>query len=1217
MDKNAIKKFATWARIELIARVSQKAEHLGVTQKNPGNPMDQSVHGHLLSVREQSQRAALIARVTAKGWQHTMEEVAYTWFNRFCALRYMEVNGYLPSHIRVFTDEEGAFKPQILTEAIHLELKGLDRDKVYQFKDKNQTEALYKYLLITQCNALSKVLPRMFQRIEDDTELLLPDNLLREGSVIEQMISLVPEDDWTDQVQIIGWLYQYYNAEPKDKVFANLKKNIKISKHDIPAATQLFTPDWIVRYMVENSLGRIWLERKRALDETIDEKAAAEGFGWKYYLPEAEQEPQVQAEIKKQRQSRKDLKPADIMCIDPCMGSGHILVYMFDVLMQICRDYGYSDREAVRSILEQNLYGLDIDDRAAQLAYFAVMMKARQYDRRLLTRTLFDGKPDIPQPQVYPIMESNSLNLDMVAYFVGKDAGLRENMDTLMHELKDAKEYGSILTISPVDFNALYARFDEVVDEVHFQRDAVLHTLLPFVRQAQALAQQYEVVVTNPPYMGSSNMSKPLLDFVKTKYPVTKADMSTVFMERTPHMLCANGYLAMINIPVWMSLSSYVELRKLLIKKHIFQNMVHPGRGVFGSDFGTTSFVIAKTAIRSYRGCYYRLFDQQGEVSSVDELEQRFLEKSDEFIACQDNYSKIPGSPIAYWASNELINNYQKGIRLDSVAQTKQGIKTADNERFLRLWHEVIFPDTSILSGGNQKWFPCNKGGSFRKWYGNNEYVINWEDNGREIKEYRDDNGRQKSRPQNLQYMLREGLTYTNISISSFGVRYCPEGFIYDAAGSGIFCNDSEMLYYVLAFLTSKVAALITTIASPTMSFEVGQVSTLPLLIESRPDASELVKESIRISQYDWDMFESSWDFKNHPLVIYGVSLHSKPVEGNMLESTPDVQIGILKNNEGIMYYEKGLSKAYTLHSAYEMWKEACDNRFNQLKANEEALNRIFIDIYGLQEELTPEVEEKDVTVYRIIDEPNAKQRKMRYVLSRRDAMVSLISYAVGCMFGRYSLDVEGLAYAGGEWDDSKYSTYLPDRDGILPITDEEYFTDDILTRFVNWVRAAYGADSQEENLRFVAEALGGSGTPREVIRNYFLKDFYKDHLKTYQKRPIYWLFDSGKENGFKALIYLHRYRPDTIARLRTDNVHELQSRYRTAVGSLENRIASAATTERVRLNKQLAKVTAQAEELRLYEEKIHHLADQMIAIDLDDGVKHNYAIFQDVLAKI
>ena len=1183
MDKNAIKKYAVWARKELISRVAQKAQQYGITETEMVDANADSVNGKVLSAEEMQQRRALIAQINEKGYQQVMEEVAYTWFNRFSALRFMEVNGYLPSHVRVFTDENNAFKPQILAEALHLELDKLDKDKVYALKETERTEELYKYLLIVQCNALNSILPGMFQTIADYTELLLPDNLLREGSVIEQMISQIPEDNWQDAVQIIGWLYQYYNSEKKDDVFAALKKNVKITKENIPAATQLFTPDWIVRYMVENSLGRLWVEghpdAKAQLLPTPEEQAAytagnrdPEDTKWHYYLEEAQQEPQVQAQLAEIRKQYAALTPEQIKVIDPCCGSGHILAYLFDVLMQIYENYGYTSRDAVTSILQNNLYGLDIDDRAAQLAYFAVMMKARRYDRRFFSHTT--------QPHVYAIEESNHIEKPDVEYFCNGDPTLTDAMHTILTQLYDAKEYGSILTITPQDWDALYARFDEVADESSFHRESIRKKLLPLVRVAQTLAQKYDVVVTNPPYMGSSGMGAKLAEYVKKNYPDTKSDMSTVCMEKALNMCKPCGYMSMINIPVWMFLSSYEKLRGIMLSENTIINMVHPGRGIFGSDFGTTSFVIGKKHIVGYLGHYRRLFEKQGEVETIEIREHRFLEKKGIFFANQDSFAKIPGSPVAYWISKELLTDF-KAQKVSDISSPKVGLQTGENDRFVRLWYEVnnakIKFDAHSMESAIQsqaKWFPYNKGGFFRKWYGNNDCIVNWENDGYEIRHFYDKCGKLRSRPQNTNTYFKENITWSKISSGSIAFRYKPRGNIYDVAGTSIFAPH-DMLFYLEAFLNSCVAGKIAEILSPTLNYEVGQISNFPLIISNeRNKILSVVQDLTKCSQLDWDSFETSWDFTRHPFVK---AITKYP---NMMDI-------------GNIY----------LAECYDIWAGECEERFEKLKANEEELNRIFIDIYGLQDELTPEVEDKDVTV-------------RRADLSRD--VRSFISYAVGCMFGRYSPTYDGLAYAGGTWDDGKYNIYKPDADGIIPICDDEYFEDDMVGRFVEFVRVVYGDSSLEDNLRFIANALGGKGQPKEVIRNYFLNDFYTDHCKIYQKRPIYWLFDSGKKNGFKCLIYLHRYQPDTIARIRTDYVHEQQARYRTAIEDLEKQVAAAtSTSERVKLTKQLNKVQAQDAELHQYEEKVHALADQMIKIDLDDGVKHNYEIFKDVLAKI
>lgn len=1181
MDKNAIKKYAVWARRELISRVSQKALQYGITDKSIVEATADSINGKVLSASEKRQRQALISQIRAKSYEQVMEEVAYTWFNRFSALRFMEVNGYLPSRVRVFTDDTNAFKPQIIAEAIQLELDGLDMEKVYAFKDANDDEGLFKYLLIVQCNALSKILPGMFQRIEDYTELLLPDNLLREGSVIEQMVSMIPEEDWKDQVQIIGWLYQYYNAEKKDEVFAALKKNVKITKENIPAATQLFTPDWIVRYMVENSLGRLWLEGHPNEDLKGN---------WRYYLEEAEQEPEVQEKLAEIRKEYAGITPEQIKCIDPCSGSGHILAYLFDVLVQIYEAYGYTTREAVASIVENNIYGLDIDDRAAQLAYFSVMMKARQYDRRFLTRKDEDGNPAIPQPHVYAICESNGISTDTVEAFANGNPKLLSDIQTLIREMHDAKEYGSILNITPVDFAALYQRFDEMQDEVSLFSGAAIEALLPLVQVADTMAQKYDVVVTNPPYMSSSGMSTKLNDFVKDAYPDTKSDMSTVFMEKTVRMCHKNRFMSMINIPVWMFLSSYEKLRNHFIYEDTFINMVHPGRGIFGSDFGTTSFVVRKGCLQNYLGNYRRLFDIQGEVESIEEREKAFLANKGCHYAKQASFLNIPGAPIAYWVSDRFVANFTNGQRFDSFGEPKSGVMTGDDGKFVRFWFEPSHSkigfnlrDGSELADCGYKWFPITRGGAYRKWYGNLEYVVDLENDGYGIK-----NNGKNYRLRDKKYYFKQGLTWSMITSYKLSVRLAQEGILFGNGGPTTFSDTHP--FYLLALLNSKVSEAVVGVLNPTLNTVISDICSIPVIFKDIEKIETLAIRCLELSKADWDSFETSWDFQQHPFVRWSRELWDATAIGATMH----------------YYYGSHPKVSCPMELCYMLWQGECNERFKQLKENEEELNRIFIDIYGLQDELAPEVEDKDVTV-------------RRADLSRD--IRSFISYAVGCIFGRYSLDVPGLVYAGGEWDESKYTTFLADKDNILPICDDDYFKDDIVGLFVKFVERVYGKDSLEDNLRFIADALGGKGAPRDTIRSYFLNDFYTESCSRYSgtpgKRPIYWLFDSGKKNGFKALVYMHRYQPDTIARMRTDYVHEQQARYRTAIADLEQRIASVSTSERVKLSKRLKTLQEQAAEIQGYEEKIHHLADQYISIDLDDGVKVNYAKFQDVLAKI
>ena len=700
--------------------------------------------------------------------------------------------------------------------------------------------------------------------------------------------------------------------------------------------------------------------------------------------------------------------------------------------------------------------------------------------------------------------------------------------------------------------------------------------LLRLIDVGEALAQKYDAVVTNPPYMGSSGMSGKLSDYVKKNYPDSKSDLFAVFIERCRNMTAINKYQAMITQHAWMFLSSFEKLRDKLQQIETI-NMAHLGPRAFeeigGEVVQTTSFVLCNQYIPQYKGTYCRLI----EPTTQDGKEELFLTKDKLFIASQDNFSKIPGSPVAYWVSDDFIALFGK-TKVFDYAETREGLSPADNDRFLRFWFEI---DNTKW---NKKWFPYTKGGNYRKWYGNNDYVVNWENDGFEIKNNTDKaTGRIRSHNYNGDYAFREGFTWTAISSFKTSFRYVEGGYLFDSAGSMGFAFDEKNLKYIIGNLNSKIVEEVFNFISPTIKFMPGQVVSVPCIInnDQKEYVTELVNQSIRISGTDWDSFETSWDFQHHPIVP------STKVKQEQLDSQ-------------FAQSRKAMFGLLSWH--YDNWEKKCEERFNQLKQNEEELNRIFIDIYGLKDELTPEVDDKDVTV--------------RKADLGRDIR-SFISYAVGCMFGRYSLDIEGLTYAGGEWDAEKYKTFTADKDNIIPICDDEYFEDDIVGRFVDFVAVVYGKETLDENLKFIADALGGKGQPKDAIREYFIKDFYKDHCKIYQKRPIYWLFDSGKKGGFKCLIYMHRYQTDTIARIRTDYVHEQQARYRTSLADLETRIANADTKEKVKLNKQLNKVNDQMEEIRVYEEKIHHLADQMIDIDLDDGVKHNYAIFQDVLAKI
>lgn len=1204
MDKNAIKKYAIWARRELIARVSQRAAMYEITAEGYGDADAVSVHGRILSQEEKNQRRALITKIKEKGYEQVMEEVAYTWFNRFSALRFMEVNGYLPSHVRVFTDDENNFKPQIMTEAINLEMDGLDMQKVFAFKTANDDDGLFKYLIIIQCNALSVILPGMFEKISDYTEILFPDNLLREGSVVEQMVSMIPEEDWTDQVQIIGWLYQYYVTEQNEIVYDGTLSRNTISKELIPAATTIYTPDWAVRYMVDNSLGKLWMEGhpESNIKESLN-----------YYINNLKPSQLMQNKLVEIANIYQNYQPEQIRCIDICAGSGHILCYMFDVLMMIYEDYGYSRKEAVAKIIDNNLWGLDIDKRAVQLSYFAIMMKARAYDRNFFKKNNKFGDLKIPQPKIYAITESNNINESIVEYIVGNNNVLKKIIKRIIAEMDNGTEFGSILKITPFDINLVMKRLDEIENEDSLYSSIIKEEIRPLFNVARTLTQKYSVIVTNPPYLGSSRFNDTLATYVMSYYKEVKNDLSMAMFKQSLETLSEPyGFVALITTSSWMFLSSFETFRKNVIENYDFESIVDFGTELFEGKVGHNPIVAwvnrncytgkRFTGIRLVNYCYSRR----------DEKQIEFFNERNRYYPLQNNFKKIPSSPMAYWLSEDFFDAFSNET-IKEIAKPRQGLATGCNDMFIRLWHEldirkIKFDAHSIEEAVEScyKWFPYNKGGEYRKWYGNNDYVVNWENNGFLIRNFKNKEGKLRSRPQNTQFYFKECISWSLISSGTISFRYKSYGNIFDIAGMSCFAN--KHLLYLLGLCNSTVAIAVLKVLAPTINYQAGDIGNIPVIIDTNwePLVERLVDENIKNSKIDWDSFEISWDFKRHPLVT---------------------NTDTLLSNEQIL-----------LKNVYEKWAKIAEERFSTQKNNEERLNQIFINIYKLQRELKPIEEEKEVTI-------------RKSVLSRD--IRSLISYSVGCMFGRYSLDQSGLVLAGQDFkekfvyssvpssvdglsglnslnlgkgacylkrdeNDAVRCSFEPDEDGIIPICDDEYFNDDIVGRFVKFVEVVYGKETLEENLQFIANALGGSGTSREIIRNYFINSFYADHLKVYQKRPIYWLFDSGKKNGFKCLVYMHRYQPDTIARIRTDYVHEQQSRYRTAIADLQSRIDNAvSTSDRVKLSKKLKTIQEQDEELRFYEEKIHHLADQMIKIDLDDGVKVNYAKFQDVLAKI
>lgn len=1175
MNKNAIKTYAIWARNELINRVTQKAYEYGVSKDNIIDANAASINGKLLTNDEKKQRQQLISDINYKGFDQVIEEVAYTWFNRFIALRYMEVNNYLPNRIRIFTNDNNEFKPQILDEAMNIDLEGLDKELVFELLEQNKKEELYKQLIIATCNDMGNYLPGMFTKIADYKVLLFPDNILKEDNVVGRLITDIEEDSWLDQVQIIGWMYQYYVSEKHNQV-VNLNKGT-VKKEDIPAATQLFTTDWIVRYMVDNTLGRYWIERNP--NSSVREKLQFLATSKNNDLP-------IVDEV---------VEPIKLTFIDDCMGSGHILVYAFDVLMEIYRECGYSDRDAAQSIIENNLFGLDIDERAYQLAYFAVMMKGRSYNRRILTKRISNNLVGIVETNEIKSYDFKGMSFDEEMDEIGK---------YLVHTFKNAKELGSLIKVKKYDYDAFENWLNDVYEQSEITMDYIewseniYPSLIKLCKQAKVLSGKYIAVTTNPPYL--SKMEGNLKNFVVKNYKEYSSDLFAVFIKSNFDLATKDGYLGFMTPFVWMFIKSYEKLREYIIENKSISTLIQLEYSAYEeATVPICTFVLSNS--KEETGYYIRLSDFKGGMETQKMKVLAALENKNcnyYFETSKFNFKKIQGCPLAYWASEKMLVAFRNS-NLAEVAKPRQGLATGNNDLFLRLWFEIdknTFTDKcytrTMALESRMRWFPCNKGGEYRKWYGNNNYVVNWENDGFQIRNYKDSKGKLMSRPQNMDYYFKEGMTWSTISSSSLSMRYSPAGFMFETKGSVCFPDNKNDLLYLIGLMNTPVVKQVLSFTSPTLDFHEGPLGKTPIVIRNKDIVEEIVKENILLSKNDWDSFETSWNFKDHPLIRWSKNLWDATAIGAAIYK----------------YYGKHVSVNSPLELCYLLWQGECSERFNKLKSNEEKVNRIFIDIYGLQDELEPYVEDKDITV--------------RKADLTRD-IKSLISYGVGCMFGRYSLDLEGLVYAGGEWNTSKYSSFVPDSDNIIPICDDEYFSDDIVGRFIDFVKVVYGEDTLDENLQFIANALGGKGTPREVLRNYFLNDFYKDHCNTYQvtgsgKRPIYWLFDSGKKNGFKALIYIHRYTPDLIARMRTQYIHEQQSRYRNQIEMLERQVESdISTSERVRLTKKLKKLREQDEELREYEEKVHHYADQMISIDLDDGVKVNYEKFKDLLAKI
>ena len=1242
MNKTSLKIFAIEARNELMEKMRRRLDILGITKngiekaKVVGREVE--INGSLYPRESYN---SLVRKYKQIGYEELIEESAYTWFNRLTALAFMEANGYIEE--KMIFNNGVKNEPAIIDNYYEFEFfKNLDSElqkELHNLRDENTAnsiEKLYSILVEEKCEELSAIMPFMFKKKGTYSDILFPTGLLLENSLLVRIREEIGKEA---PIELIGWLYQYYNSEKKDEVFEGLKKNKKITKENIPAATQLFTPDWIVKYMVENSLGKLALE-STGINENLKDN-------WKYY---------IESELDK---NSEKIKIEDVKILDPAMGSGHILVYAFDLLFEIYENLGWSTKESVLSILKNNLYGLEIDERAGQLASFALMMKAREKFSRLFS--ILKREEDFKLNTLI-IEESNSLS-ERVKNRI--KANNLNNLNKIIEDFEDAKEYGSILKLETIDkellereFNILKESFNNNEqgtlifneDELDINIEEDLELIESLIRQHITLVNQYETVVTNPPYMGGKGFSPKLKTYVEKNYKDSKSDLFAVFIERCNEFTKKNFYTSMITMPSWLFLSSFENIRKYMINNLKIQSLLHMGRGIFGIDFGSVAFTLKKEIPNKEKGNYYRLHKRNFQHIYYDDIEKIFLNSKEnfnykydfdlyrddegvniipnysiengqqiKFQAKQKDFEKIPGSPIAYWVSDKIREIFEKNQKLGEVGEAKQGLATADNNRFLRLWNEVSYnkigynmSNSKEALESKKKWFPCNKGGEFRKWYGNQEYLVNWENDGYEIKNFYDEKGKLRSRPQNTEYYFKESISWGLITSGGSSFRYFPKGFIFDISAVTYFIEKKER--EILGVLNSKYFLELSQIINPTINFSNGVFALLPALFTENEKFNKLVQENIDISKEEWDSRETSWDFE---------------------------KISLIDGKD--------------LRTAFENYCSHWRDNFVQLHKNEEELNRLFIEIYELQDEMDEKVSFDDITILKkeakIVEIDNSKAREFsseseKYLYDRgvslefnKDELVKqFLSYAIGCIMGRYSTNKPGLIMANSddvlELSSNKFlvkdangdirqeveTEFLPDEFGILPITAEKDFSNDIVERVKEFVKFVYGEESLKDNLNFIAEALGNKDNknPEEIIRTYFIKDFYADHLQRYQKRPIYWLMNSGKKNAFSCLFYMHRYEPLTVARVRADYLIHYQEMLENKRKFIERQLYAEDITakEKKNVEKELKDLDVLLKELREYANEVKHIAEQKIVLDLDDGVNVNYERLGAILKK-
>jgi len=1187
MDKRILQTYSTWAKENLENQIEVSLKALGINDEK--NIKKAKKVGDVTTIEGDptsypadmyAKRENIINLIFRNGYKNVIEEFAYTWFNRFVALKFMEVHGFLSHGFRVLSDPAGGIEPEILKNLnlVKDDLR-LDMALCNEYKQQGKIEELFRHVLIKQCNVLARILPMLFSTDMGYLELLLPNNLLK-GETVVTRLNEIPESAFMEDVEIIGWMYQFYISSKKDAVYASKKT---ITKDTLPAVTQLFTPDWIVRYMAQNSVGRLWLESypNSSLRSEM-----------KYYVEDVEQAEEVQKKIDEIKY--KNVNPENIRIIEPCCGSGHILVYVFDLLYKMYEERGYQKRDIPTLILKKNLVGLDVDKRAAQLASFSLIMKARSVNNRFFNDQYYET------PHVYELQDSKLLK-ELEYRKQLKDLNLLNDEEIkqiyyLVDTFENGKTIGSLLKVKPIDFACLDGALDKVTRgtvtnlfNIEFYNMGVKR-LRELSNLAKVLSAKYDVMITNPPYRPISSMEAVVGDYAMKNYPDSKADMYSMFMETD--FVKRNGFLSMINMHSWMSLSTFKNLREKLVSTKTLVVMAHLGARAFDSIGGevvqTTAFVIRNSGLRGYEGTYFALVDGKSEA----EKQNMFFEPKNKYVANQFNFSKIEGTPFtAYWVSDQFLSVFENQL-LSEVAKPRQGLATGGNDKFLRLWHEVSIhkigfncKDRAAAQQSKCKWFPCNKGGSFRKWYGNQEYVVNWENDGFEIRNNRDDKGKQLSRPQNIDFYFKEGMTWSTIA-NRLSMRLSPEGSMFETKGSVCFPNSKENLYYLLGLMNTPVVDTVLSVISPTLDYHEGPLGRVPVIFDydKKDLISELSRECVKLEKEDWDSFEVSWDFEEHPFVKWAKGLWDATAIAATMQH----------------YYGELPKVGSPIELCYMLWQGECNERFEQVKKDEEIINQSFINIYKLQDELDADIPDDDITV-RSAD----KGREVR----------SFVSYLVGLAMGRYSLDVEGLAFAGGEWDASKYVSYIPDDDGIIPIYNSIGMEDGLTTILTSLIKQIYGEDTYRQNIDFIAEALGKNNneSSEEALNRYLNDGFYADHLKVYQKRPIYWLFTSGKKAGFKCLIYMHRYNEDTLARINAKYFLPESTRKKNELDELNGRIAHAEGRDKLRLEKERQNMAAAYNEAIEYGQVLDHMANQYIAIDLDDGVKENYAKFQGI----